>query len=286
MYPTRNHTGIACGHARNAGQPNDELRDLTMPTMVSLNSSAAADSYRQILGVRFFTGSLEEAVALGLRGGLVVAPAAPNMSALATDPATCEALLEADMVLTDSGLMVLLWNWLQGERIPRISGLRYLKQLLREPEMRQPGSVCWVMPNEASKMRNIAWLQQRGFPVTEKNFYVAPMYGRIIDDPALIEWVKSLRPAHIIMGLGGGTQERLGLYLRSRLDYRPGIHCIGAAIGFLTGDQVPIPDWADRSYLGWLLRCLSDPFLYVPRYWRAGGLVWRMIKYRDRMPAE
>ena len=34
-------------------------------------------NYRQILGVRFFAGSPAEAVTLGLKGGLVVMPAAP-----------------------------------------------------------------------------------------------------------------------------------------------------------------------------------------------------------------
>ena len=65
--------------------------------------------YRQILGVRFFTGSTEEAVVLGLRGGLVVVPAAPLLVSAAEDPATQAALVESDLALTDSGLMVLLW---------------------------------------------------------------------------------------------------------------------------------------------------------------------------------
>ena len=34
----------------------------------------------------------------------------------------------------------------------------------------------------------------------------------------------------------------------------PAIHCIGAALGFLTGDQVRIPHWADQWILGWLFR--------------------------------
>ena len=55
------------------------------------------------------------------------------------------------------------------------------------------------------------------------------------------------------------TQERLGLYLKQRLSYRPAIHCIGAAIGFLSGDQVYIPVWADALGMGWLYRTLADP---------------------------
>jgi hypothetical protein len=61
--------------------------------------------------------------------------------------------------------------------------------------------------------------------------------------------------------------------------YRPGIHCIGAAIGFLSGEQVRIPMWVDYLYLGWLWRSVSAPTKFVPRYWKATRLVWLMIRY-------
>jgi hypothetical protein len=38
----------------------------------------------------------------------------------------------------------------------------------------------------------------------------------------------------------------VGLYLKRSLSYEPGIHCIGAAIAFLSGDQARIPLWGDR----------------------------------------
>ena len=105
-----------------------------------------------------------------------------------------------------------------------------------------------------------------------------------ISDPALLERLDRLRPQHIIMTIGGGTQERLGLYLKRNLTCRPAIHCIGAAIAFLSGDQVHIPVWADKYYLGWLLRSLSEPKRYVPRYWDARKLFALMLRHRDRLP--
>jgi UDP-N-acetyl-D-mannosaminuronic acid transferase (WecB/TagA/CpsF family) len=88
-----------------------------------------------------------------------------------------------------------------------------------------------------------------------------------------------------VLTLGGGTQERLGSYLKRNLSYKPSIHCIGAAIAFLSGDQVHIPVWADRYYLGWLFRSLSEPKRYVPRYWEARRLFWMLRRYRDQMPS-
>jgi UDP-N-acetyl-D-mannosaminuronic acid transferase (WecB/TagA/CpsF family) len=110
------------------------------------------------------------------------------------------------------------------------------------------------------------------------------MYGQTIEDLELLRRVEQRRPHHVVLGLGGGTQERLGLYLKQNLGYRPAIHCIGAAIAILSGDQVRIPVWAEDLGLAWLWRCLSNPKRYVPRYWDARHLVPLMLSYRDRLP--
>jgi len=151
--------------------------------------------------------------------------------------------------------------------------------------VRQPGNTLWIMASPVSAQRNLAWLAGQGITIPENNIYMAPMYGSApIDDPALLERLNRLRPQHVILTLGGGTQERVGLYLKRSLDYRPAIHCIGAAIAFLSGDQVHIPVWADKFYLGWLLRSLSEPKRYLPRYLDAFKLYPLLRRYRDRLP--
>ena len=241
--------------------------------------------YRRILGVRFFTGSAEEAVAIALRGGLVVVPSAPVLVTAAEDPATQAALLGSDLAITDSGLMILLWLALKRERIPRVSGLAYLKLLLREPSVRTPGATLWVMPGEESARKNSEWLRANGCAVEREDCYVAPAYGAgALSDPALLAEVQRRRPAHIIMAIGGGVQERLGHYLRQNAGYRPAIHCTGAAIGFLTGEQVNIPVWADRFFLGWLFRCVRSPSRFIPRYVKAIKLIFLMLRWRASVP--
>ena len=123
-----------------------------------------------------------------------------------------------------------------------------------------------------------------GIPVSEEDIFVAPKYGRPVGDEALLEIARQNRPRHIVVAVGGGVQDKLGRYLLERLDYRPAIHCIGAALGFLTGDQVRIPDWADKYYLGWFFRSLAQPKVFVPRFWSARKLPWLIWKYRDRLP--
>jgi UDP-N-acetyl-D-mannosaminuronic acid transferase (WecB/TagA/CpsF family) len=238
-----------------------------------------------ILGVRFLAGDAASVVGAGLRGGLVVAPSAPVLAALDRNEALREALTHADLAVMDSGLMVLVWGIATGERLQRVSGLKYLQLLLGGQGMKGRGAIAWVMPTLKARDRNLAWLRGRGFPTTADDCYVAPRYSPgASGDPALLEFVMRRRPEHLVIALGGETQEPLGLFLRRSLDYTPGIHCLGAAIGFLSGDQANIPAWADHMFLGWLVRCLYDPRRFVPRYWRAARLVGLIVRYRSRLP--
>jgi N-acetylglucosaminyldiphosphoundecaprenol N-acetyl-beta-D-mannosaminyltransferase len=240
--------------------------------------------FRQILGIRFFVGDADEAIARMSSGGLLVVPAAPALKNIASDPAYREALQGADLVITDSAFMVMIWNRLKRDSIRRVSGLKYLSSLLKQPDFHRPGGSFWIMASEASARRNCGWLRRQGIELAAVDRCVAPLYGKTIEDSELLHRINQRRPRHIVVTLGGGTQERLGLYLRSELDYKPSIHCVGAAIAFLSGDQVQIPIWADRLYLGWLFRCLSDPRRYMPRYWDARKLLSMMIRYGSSLP--
>lgn len=236
-------------------------------------------------GIDFFHGTAREAVErMRRRGGLLVVPAAPALKDLDTRADYREALISADMALTDSAFMVLIWNRLGRDKIRRLSGLEYLRELLKQEDVRRPGNTLWVMAGATSAQCNLEWLRGEGVLVPEECVYVAPIYGRDVDDPELLARLERLRPGHVIVTIGGGTQERLGLCLRRGLSYVPSIHCIGAAIAFLSGDQVQIPMWADRYYMGWLFRSISEPKRYLPRYWDARKLFRLMVRYRDQLP--
>lgn len=249
-----------------------------------MTESSPLQTHR-ILGIDFFDGSAKSAIDIMRKGGLLVVPAAPALKDLDRNAGYRESLLNADLAITDSAFMVLIWNRLQPTPIKRLSGLEYLRELLLQPDVRQPGNTLWIMASPVSAERNLAWLKEQGVTIPDDCIYLAPMYGSgPISDPALIERLNHLRPHHIIVTVGGGTQERLGFYLKRSLDYRPAIHCIGAAIAFLSGDQVHIPVWADKLYLGWLFRSLSEPKRYVPRYLDAFKLYPLMRRYRDQLP--
>jgi exopolysaccharide biosynthesis WecB/TagA/CpsF family protein len=240
----------------------------------------------QILGLRFLNGSASEAVAeISRTGGVVVVPAAPALVRLQSDEVYRRAMTGADLAMPDSGLMVLVWKILGRGSMTRISGLTYLKRLIREPAFQESGRAFFVLPAEAAKTKLLNWAERAGVKLGPEDCYVAPHYGHMVEDAQLLEQIGRQQPAHIVIAIGNGPQEKLGVYLRDHLAYRPAIHCIGAALGFLTGDQVAIPDWADRFYLGWLFRLCAQPRVFIPRLARALQLPILMVQYGENLPA-
>jgi len=105
-----------------------------------------------------------------------------------------------------------------------------------------------------------------------------------IEDPKLVSIIEQRKPKHIIIGIGGGMQDKLGSYLKHQLTYRSGIYCIGAAPGFVTGDQIVIPMWADRFFLGWIFRLFAQPRTLLPRFWSARRLPGLILRYGRELP--
>jgi len=242
-------------------------------------------STSQILGIRFFNGNVEEAIRTMLRhGGFLIAPSGTCFARLCKDEAYRRAVIGADLAIADSGLMVLLWRLLRGEKIGRISGFKYLKHLLRKLKADGAGEIFWVLPCERAQQKLFDWSRREGFAIANKNCYVAPWYSLEIEDRNLLLLLEQNRPSHVIIAIGSGAQEKLGYYLRENLSYRPAIHCIGAALGFVTGDQILIPDWADRLFLGWFFRLLGQPGVFIPRLSRALELPWLIWKYGEKLP--
>jgi exopolysaccharide biosynthesis WecB/TagA/CpsF family protein len=240
----------------------------------------------QILGIDFFEGTVAKAVDRALeRRGLVVAPSGTCFTRLKRDEVYRNAMTRADLVLPDSGFMVLLWRFLRHRRLTRISGLAYLKELLGRAEFRRERSILWVLPNEEAQAKTLRWLQAREFASTSDDCYIAPIYGGGVTDPVLLDRVRSSRPGHVVIALSGGVQEKLGFYLRENCADRPAIHCIGAALGFVTGYQAAIPNWADRLYLGWLIRLISNPRKFLPRATSALALPGLIRRYGEKLPA-
>lgn len=238
------------------------------------------------VGIRLSSLPIKEAVKKALNGGLILAPSGPGLAALDLDLFYRDALNNSEINLADSGLAILLMRFLGLGKLPRTSGLGFLQSLLNEPELKKAKASFWIMPNQASLCKNMSWLAKQNIHVPDHYCYLAPVYPRkgCIEDSLLLSTLEIKRPRFIFVCVGSGPQEKLGFWLKQNLSYSPSIICIGAAIGFLSGDQVKIPLWADRLCLGWLIRCLNNPTRFIPRYLKAFRLVYLAFRYRDKAP--
>lgn len=229
---------------------------------------------------------MEQALQATFNGGLLVAPSGPNLANELRDvPAYRAGVQQADIILTDSAVMVATYIYATGQKVPRHSGLKMVQALVRSPEMKEPGAVFWVMPTQTESDGIGAWLKTQGIQIDEANTYIAPFYPKgEIQDQVLLERIRSYKPKVVMINLAGGKQEVLGAWLKSQLSPTPGIVCTGAAIAFLAGTQAVIPAWADRAGLGWFFRCIWEPKKFIPRYWHALPLLPLVWKYRSEIP--
>ena len=240
----------------------------------------------KVLGVNFFEGDVAKAVVEARKGGLIVAPSGPGLSKdlILSDSYRC-ALSKAEIVLPDSGLMCLWLKFFRKITLRRISGLEFLDKFLES--IKRETSFFWVMPDKSQSEANLTWLREKhGIEIDESDVYNAPIYDKegYLEDMKLLSKIELSRYNYIFIQIGGGVQERVGLYLRDKLSYKPCILCTGAALAFLSGEQIRIPKWADKYYLGWLFRCISNPKVFVPRYLSAFKLVYLLFRYREELP--
>lgn len=240
----------------------------------------------KILGISFINEPPQNVVnILSNTGGLLVVPAAPALVNIQTDSKYYDALKCADIVIADSGYMALLWNLFKNPRIIRISGLEFLRVFFTDRTVSNSKKMLLVNPTPKEEQANINYLNSNGFTIKADQSYLAPMYDKNnVVDPELLQIIEDQKPEYILINIGGGTQEKLGAWLKNNLNYSPAIICTGAAIAFLTGQQANIPHWADKLYLGWLMRCFQNPKLYIPRYWNSFKLAGTILKYGSKSP--
>src|SRR5256886_6967400 len=226
---------------------------------------------KRMLGIDFFVGTAAEAIAhISKYGGLLVAPAAPSFIALQDDPDYRRAIADADLAIADSGWAVLFWRLLRREKLTRISGLALFKALLETADARIPGNLFFILPSKKAKTKTLEFARNSGYPATADDCYVAPRYfscshgsvsreerervsqrrGYSIADDALIAILESRKPKHIIIGIGGGKQDKLGRYFKKQMTYLPGSYFIRAAPRLVSGDQICNPLWGGRFFFG------------------------------------
>ncbi len=237
----------------------------------------------KLFGIPFINGNYNQAFSRLSKGQFMVVPSGPGLSTIDKDLKYYESLKCADFAIPDSGLMIILAKLFFGLNINKLSGPKFLRQFLREDILKKEGVVFSVDPNELESRNNNKYLINLGIPIKYSYHYSAPFYDKknIIDEK-LIQILENLelRPKFLLINLGGGVQERLGLYIKNNLSYKIGIICTGAAIAFETGQQARIPRWVDEMYLGWAARILQNPRQFTLRFFKAFRLTYIFYLYK------
>ena len=210
----------------------------------------------------------------------MVVPSGPGLSTIESDKRYSHAVANSDFAIPDSAYMVLLLRALKCIKIKKLSGYNFLKRFLLEEKFIE-NEIFLIDPTIKESKLNCDYLASIEIPIDAKYQYVAPMYGSgDIEDLFLIEKLNNLiqKPKYIIINLGSGIQEPLGLFLKQNLNFTPGIICTGAAISFITGSQANISPLIDRLGVGWLWRCIKNPTVFIPRYLKAFRLFFLILK--------
>ena len=158
--------------------------------------------------------------------------------------------------------------------------LRFSQSFIKQSETVNIGGLFLINPSKEDGQANYNYLLSKGFVFSDSNQYNAPYYKEQIIDTDLLNIIEKQKPKWIMINIGGGTQEKLGLYLKENLSYKAAIMCTGAAIAFKTGRQIKMKSWVDKIYLGWLFRCISNPKLFIPRYLKGFYLINMILKFK------
>ena len=216
--------------------------------------------------------------------GLFLFPSGPGLSNLDKKPNYLKALRNADVNFFDSGFFVILLNLLKNIKVNKFSGYKFFKLYINFLKKNKELSILSINPSKSSSKYNISFFNKLGFGKNKVIHYNAPIYNlSLLEDKKLLELINKIKPDHILINLGGNTQEILGLYIKSNIKYKPSIFCNGAAISYFTKEQAPINNFIDNNNLGWLFRILYKPNIFLPRYISSFRLFLLVIKNKVKI---
>ncbi len=199
------------------------------------------------------------------KNGLYTFPSGPGIASINSNKKYYNSLKKSDLVFFDSGFFVLLLKIFKNISVDKFSGFKFLSLFFTYLKKNRKLSVFCIDPNLNFSKSNQAYLKKLGLKKVYN--FLAPTYNtNKLVDKKLLKIINKIKPNFIITNIGGGTQEVLGLYLKKNLKFKTTILCTGGAISFFTGDQAPINSYIDKFYLGWFVRLLFDPIIFLKRY--------------------
>ena len=211
------------------------------------------------------------------RKNLITLPSGPGLSQIKCDTRYYLSLKNSTFNLLDSGLFCLLLK-IKGINVQKLSGYKFIHNFLEYLSCKENLSILLINPSHEDDKLNINYLSKK-YKSLKFRGYVAPIYSSDIEDYKLLNVVNEMKPNFILINIGGGIQEPLGSFLLQKAKVKTTIICSGAALAFFTKSQAPVNQYFDRFYLGWLIRCIFNPRVFIPRYLNSFFFIYIFFKF-------
>ena len=225
-------------------------------------------------GITFENFDIKDFKKIIEKKGLFLFPSGPGLSSVEKEIPYLIALRNADYNFFDSGYFVLLLKYFKKVNVNKFSGYLFIKLFLKYIKDNNNKKLFLIDPSIKLSLSNTKLFNKIGLVKKNINNYIAPLYkGKSISDKELLNIIKRVKPDYILLNIGGGTQEILGSYIKNNINFKCTIMCTGAAISFFTRDQAPINVFFDKIYLGWLIRIIFNPIVFLPRYLKTLKLI-------------
>jgi N-acetylglucosaminyldiphosphoundecaprenol N-acetyl-beta-D-mannosaminyltransferase len=186
-----------------------------------------------------------------------------------------KSLQKARVAIFDSGLFCVCLLFLKFIKVKKFSGYRFINYFLSDTTMKFK-KILILNANKREKKLNTVLLNN--FKFQFHRHYVCPIYNpKLIQDEILIKIINNYKPEVVISNIAGGIQEPLALYLHENIKIKFVTICSGAAMGFFSGSQAPISKIIDAFFLGWFIRLIYNPILFLPRFTKSLLLIFIVL---------
>lgn len=182
-----------------------------------------------------------------------------------------KSLQKARVAIFDSGFFCICLLFLKFKIVKKFSGYKFINSFLSDTAMK---SKKILILNSNKKEKKLNTILLNNFKFQFQKHYICPIYNpNLIKDKILIKIINNYKPEVVIINIAGGVQEPLALYLHQNIKIKFVIICSGAAMGFFSGSQSPIGKFTDKYFLGWLVRLIYNPIIFLPRLTKSTLLI-------------
>ena len=231
-------------------------------------------------GIKFYNYSYNFVINKMIKeGGYLCAPAAHPLYRILNkkDYVYYNALKKANINLFDSGYFCFLLNLFLKIKVKKFSGYKFISKFIKDKRLKNK-KILLINPSIKDEEYNIKLFKKNNFKFIYS--YLAPFYKSQASffDRNLIKKINKIKPKIIIINISGLKQENLAFRINEGIKFKLSIFCLGGAISFITGTQAPINNFFDKYYLGWLIRIIYNPNIFILRTIKSILLVKLVVK--------